>query len=121
MSNTKINYLYRDASNYKAYPERDVIVSGELTREDFGDSLHMEEMFIPHDLGLPELQSRLEEYPNPEDRIWHQLLELEPTEAEPTIEITAAQIKSRLQKIKEEGWYESAAFKRQQFLKNILG
>ncbi len=30
MSNTKINYLYREDASYKAYPEKDVIVADEL-------------------------------------------------------------------------------------------
>ncbi len=34
MENTKIGYMYRDACNYKAYPETDVIVEGELAEED---------------------------------------------------------------------------------------
>lgn len=62
--NSLVNYLYRDSSNYKASPETDVIVEGELSMPDFGLALHMGEMFIPAGLELPELQSQLESYPN---------------------------------------------------------
>ena len=115
--NTIINYLYRDAANYKAYPEKEVITAGELTWADFKPPLHMGEMFIPGDLDLPELQFQLENYPNSDDHIWHQLLELEPTKKGPTVDITAAEISRRLEKIAKNGWNESAAFKRHNFLK----
>lgn len=58
--NTHIVYQYCDASNYKAYPESDVIVEGELIWSDVKPALHMGEMFVPHDLDLHELQSQLE-------------------------------------------------------------
>jgi len=117
--NSIINYLYRDRSDCKIYPESDVIVRGELSREDFGESLHGEKLFIPHDIGLPELQAQLAGYPNVDVHIWHQLDEIKPTEETPTVEITAGEIKSRLDKIKEEGWNDSAACKRQEFIKSI--
>jgi len=59
MPNTQIDYLYRDASNYKAYPEIDVIVEGDLTWSEVKPALHMSEMFVPHDLDLPEIQSQI--------------------------------------------------------------
>ena len=101
--NTHIQYMYRDASNYKAHQQSDVIVEGELTWSEFKPVLHMGEMFIPADLDLPELQSQLESYPSVDDHIWHELYELEPTEDHPTVEITANEIKNRLIKIEETG------------------
>ncbi len=112
MANTRIEYLYRDAANYKAYPECDVIVEGELHWSDFEPTLHMGEMFIPADLDLPELQAQLENYPSPDDHIWHQLLDLELTSSEHTIEIRADEIRGRLASIAELGWNETEAMKR---------
>jgi len=110
--NTEIVYQYRDASNYKAYPESDVIVEGELNWSDVKPALHAGEFFIPHDLDLPELQSQLENYPNSDDHIWHQLVDLESTDARPTTDITADEIRQRLETITETGWSESEAFER---------
>jgi hypothetical protein len=112
--NTKIEYLYRDASNYKAFPEKDIVVEGELTWSDFEPVLHMGEMFIPADLGLPELQSQLENYPNEDDHIWHQLLGLKENSDEPTVEVTAGEIKQRLRQVESDGWDEENAFERHQ-------
>jgi len=112
--NTNVNYLYRDASNYKAFPEKDIIVDGELTWSDFEPVLHMGEMFIPFDIGLPELQDQLEDYPNKDDHIWHQLLDLEETFDEPTVEVTADEIKRSLKQIETDGWDETSAFERHQ-------
>jgi hypothetical protein len=72
MVNTKIDYIYRDASNYKAYPEDDVIVSGELSESDSIPHTREDNRFIPADIGLPELQSQLEGYPSVDDHIWHE-------------------------------------------------
>jgi hypothetical protein len=120
--NTHINYQYRDASNYKAYPQSDIIIEGELTWSDFKPALHMGEMFIPHDLDLPELQSQLENYPNQDDHIWHQLLDLELTDADPTTNITADEIRQRLETFTETGWNESDAFERHEFMNtDMLG
>lgn len=118
MANSKIEYLYRDASNYKAYPEEDVIVDGRLEWSDFEPVLHMGEMFIPSDVGLPELQSQLENYPNEDDHIWHQLLDLEETNDQSTVEITANEIRRRLDRIEETGWEEDETIEDLEWLKN---
>lgn len=87
--NTKINYFCRDASNYKAVPAEDIIVAGELAESDIIPHTRSDQRFIPHDIGLPELQTQLEGYPSVDDHIWHELISLEPTDQEPTVEITA--------------------------------
>lgn len=55
MQNTKIGYLYRDASNYKKWNE--VVIRGSMSPEQIDtiigcldDELH----FIPRQVGLPE-------------------------------------------------------------------
>ena len=53
--NTKIGYLYRDASNYKVWNE--VVVEGVMTesqKETIQACLFDGENFIPHLVGLPE-------------------------------------------------------------------
>ena len=54
--NTKISYLYRDASNYKV--GNTAVVAGEISEKDqkyiFGHCLDDDEWFIPHKVGLPE-------------------------------------------------------------------
>jgi len=53
--NTKIEYLYRDASNYKVYNE--CVVKGIVTaeqRKEIVDCLNEGEYFIPSQVGLPE-------------------------------------------------------------------
>ena len=117
MGNTRILYGYRDASNYKTYPEEDVIVSGELAWADFEPVLHMGEMFIPSEIGLPDLQSQLENFPTEDDHIWHELIDLEPTEKDPTVEVAANEINARLQSIGDSGWDEAAAIKKLEALK----
>lgn len=52
--NTKIEYLYRDACNYKAWQE--VILAGEITEDDtqkIASSLEDGTYFIPEQVGLP--------------------------------------------------------------------
>ncbi len=52
--NTKIEYLYRDAGNYKKYNE--AVVKGEFESEDLKTvfkSLRDGEFFIPEQVGLP--------------------------------------------------------------------
>jgi len=45
------------------YPEKDVIVKGQLQWSDFESVLHMGEMFIPADLSLLERKKKLREPP----------------------------------------------------------
>ena len=54
--NTRIEYLYRDANNYKV--GNTAVVAGEISKKDqkyiFGHCLDDDEWFIPHKVGLPE-------------------------------------------------------------------
>lgn len=55
--NTKISYLYRDASNYKAYNE--VIIKGKISPEQINqimECLDDGEYFIPCQIGFPEIR-----------------------------------------------------------------
>lgn len=55
MGNTLIQYLYRDADNYKV--QNECVIKGVLSEEDIQtilDSLEDDEVFIPRLVGLPE-------------------------------------------------------------------
>ena len=83
--NTKISYLYRDASNYKVPNE--CIVRGLLTDEQTKAILDCldRDNFIPSQVGLPE--RRFDRFDPEEDTCWFELYEsgFEPTDAEATV------------------------------------
>ena len=73
---TQINYLYRDASNYKAHGE--IFVEGFLSQDEkdfIFRILDDGESFIPEQVGFPPLQDELLEYEeeNGDDHVWHEL------------------------------------------------
>lgn len=77
--NTRINYLYRDASNYKVH--NTAVIRGELSEEDqktILSCLEDGEYFIPSQVGLDE--ERFGSWTE-DDHCW---FELEPGFAEPT-------------------------------------
>ena len=86
--NTRINYLYRDASNYKKHNE--VIIPGTFTEEQIHtiiDCLQGGEYFIPSEVNLPEI--RFEDRTEA-DHPWFELDEdgFEETEAKVTCNIS---------------------------------
>ena len=82
--NTQLEYLYHNAGNYKWFGE--VVISGALKRVDIEPYLYEHQFFIPSEVGLPDLQpEKLTE----EDHIWHEIVSLKETKAEPTVEISA--------------------------------
>lgn len=92
--NTKISYLYRDASNYKVPNE--CIVRGLLTDEQTKailDCLDMDN-FIPSQVGLPE--RRFDRFDPEEDTCWFELYEsgFEPTDAEATVDLSVDELVS---------------------------
>jgi len=100
--NTKIRYMYRDASNYKACET--AVVSGKLVREEIilycdyettGDP-----MFIPGEVGLPSPQHQLSGFPTEDDHVWCTLEEVESTEDAPTVQITARDLVKAFSKAK---------------------
>lgn len=100
--NTRINYLYRDASNYKKHNE--VIIPGTFTEEQIHtiiDCLQGGEYFIPSEVNLPEI--RFEDRTEA-DHPWFELDEdgFEETEAKVTCHISPEDlVKLFLEKKKE--------------------
>jgi hypothetical protein len=84
--NTRVHYMYRDGSNYKQYEE--VVFSGEITADERrtvaaaldGNDL---EWFLPEQVGLETLYDRFETHFD-DDHPWHELYEIEVTDALPT-------------------------------------
>lgn len=90
MMNTKIEYLYRDADNYKVHNE--CVIVGPLSAEQINmiiGSLEDEEYFIPHMVGLPE--KRFDTYDPQSDHPYFELTKdgFSETEAPATVELEA--------------------------------
>ena len=90
--NTKICYLYRDASNYKMYNM--AVLNGQLTEAQKSailSCLHDGEWFIPSAVGLDE--ERFSDF-NEDDHVWFELdsYSFEDTAAKPTVAITPSQL-----------------------------
>lgn len=92
--NTKISYLYRDASNYKVPNE--CIVRGLLTDEQTKAILDCldSDNFIPSQVGLPE--RRFDRFDPEEDTCWFELYEssFDPTDAEATVDLSVDELVS---------------------------
>ena len=100
--NTKIRYLYRDASNYKV--ENECVVTGTFTPEQIAqimDCCDLGEYFIPSQVGLPE--QRFDRYDPEEDHCWFELSEdgFEETARPATVGISAQQLVENFAAAKE--------------------
>lgn len=76
--NTELRYMYRDASNYKAYAS--TVFEGEITEEQkaaFAERLFGGDSFIPSQVGLSEADFGGS---YPDDGPWHEFLEWHLTE-----------------------------------------
>ena len=93
MKNTKISYLYRDASNYKAF--REEVLAGTLTKakvDKIKSRLIDGEYFVPSRVGLDDLQGELQGYDFQDyndDHFMHELNEIESTTDKPTFGLSA--------------------------------
>lgn len=89
MENTKIQYMYRDASNYKEHNE--VIFAGKVSQKDFLYLIELMEKdigFIASEVGLESLQERMTSFPSSDDHVYHTIDGITLTEEEPTESIT---------------------------------
>ncbi len=93
-----LEYLYRDASNYKQYGR--VVLAGALSIKDIRHLLIDGEYFIPSQAGLPDLQHKFRaqgfEYPTEDDHAWHEVISLRLTVKEPTVSMRRKNFLSRL-------------------------
>jgi hypothetical protein len=104
--NTRIDYLYRDAGNYKVYDS--IIVAGVLTEQeqkDLHDALDSD-CFIPEQVGMRALQSELKAEAPGCDGAWHEISEISITEDPTTFPGTAHEL---LAKFKQTVWDPSSS------------
>lgn len=107
--NTKIEYLYRDASNYKM--QNRVIVRGLLTTEQVEQIINAcNELlyFIPSQVGLPE--TRFPGAWTEDDHCWFELCrgDFSATEEEETVDITAEELYRNFINVKR--WNDTCCF-----------
>ena len=105
--NTKIAYLYRDASNYKTYNE--IIINGCLDQRDISQFLKDSAYFIPSEVGLKDLQPCKFSV---DDHIWHEIEFMEATDEESTLNISTDILYEKFKKAHEKEWNEYAVFER---------
>ncbi len=99
VKNTLIEYLYRDADNYKVWNE--AVVSGVLTDEEKAQiegSLSEGEYFLPQQVGLPE--KRFDEETE-SDHPWFELITIKDTNAPTTGALTAKELLENFLKAKD--------------------
>ena len=108
--NTKINYLYRDACNYKQPNE--VVISGTFTEEQIDTIINClvmdgpnEGFFIPSQIGFPEI--RFNEITE-DDHCWFELCKesFMQTNESPTIELTPSEVVEQFVAAKD-NWKET--------------
>ena len=83
--NTRIEYMYRDASNYKAYGE--AVLRGTISESEkgaIGKALYDGEFFIPEAVGLDSLVGILGEPDEEQDHPFHTIEGFSETEDSPT-------------------------------------
>jgi hypothetical protein len=78
--NTRIEYMYRDAGNYKFYGS--CILRGEVAAEDVAPYLIDGEFFIPQHVGL---RSLTPEVRNDDDHMLHEFLSFEETSGDANV------------------------------------
>lgn len=96
--NTKVNYLYRDADNYKQHNEE--IISGTITKEQIQqilETLNDGEYFIPHLVGFNEVfLGPIKDSDHPYFELHEE--DFEETQEEVTVNLTAEQLVSEFQR-----------------------
>lgn len=99
--NTRFEYMYRDACNYKWFDE--IIVPAMLTLDQLLPFLQDKTFFIPSKIGIPDLQP-----PDwtENDHIWHEITNINTTQEKPMIDITTEQLLYRFRVAHENKWYE---------------
>jgi len=105
--NTHLEYLYRDAGNYKRF--NDVVVAGVVKKGDIERYLYEHQFFIPSEVGLPDLQP---EVLTLDDHIWHEIVGLEETADEPTVEMGAVQLIKGFKKAYAADWNQFEVMER---------
>lgn len=117
--NTYIEYLYRDEENNKVW--KSIVLPGQMTLEQIEPYLDDGKYFIPHQVGLEDLQGKFQHGAGPRsdiDHPWHEMNRIEPTEALPTVEMTAEELLVRFSEVE---WNENAALVKLGLVEEIGG
>lgn len=117
MNNTKFEYFYRDADNYKS-SVHSFVLPGIITHEQW-DAIYAED-FVPELLGFPSLQEELQaldiedninssgDYdpygPEGSDHLYHEWLEIGCTDEEVTDNRTLEQFLAQFKAYVDSGW-----------------
>lgn len=104
--NTRLTYLYRDACNYKQWHE--VVLAGVVDAAAVRASLWEAKYFLPQVVGLPALQARFAaqgyEFPTADDQVWHELVDISPTDDSPTPGIQTQDVMAAFRDAATRGW-----------------
>ena len=95
--NTQINYLYRDADNYKSF--NNCVIRGQLTPEQKSEikgCLEHGEFFIPSLVGLPEEKFGTE---TSADHEWFEWIDAEDTDLQWTVGVTAEELVAKFREM----------------------
>lgn len=96
--NIKLNYLYRDNSNYKKFGSVVFVNSGTILLEEFKEKFTRNlidgEYFLAEELGLPTL---FFDELNEDDHQWHEFENIEATIDCPNLEITIEEFLIKLE------------------------
>jgi len=99
--NTRIHYMYRDASNYKF--RGSFLVRGRFDVESVRDFLFDGEFFVPHEVGIEHL---LDMPMNEDDHYLHTIEGAEPSSDTDT-RCDASSLVKRFELAHEKGWLSS--------------
>lgn len=107
--NTKIEYLYRDAANWKRFQHE--VVAGEISEKQkaiiFG-ALQNKENFIPSQVGMRECRF---DTVCDDDHVWFELWQdaFSPTNEPPTLTVTADELANAFA-ARKDNWDEALAY-----------
>ena len=101
LRNTRVDYMYRAASNYKFFGC--FVIEGSLDRADLEDFLFDGEFFVPHEVGLDHL---LDMPMNQDDHYLHTLEAFNPTD-EGAVFCERGELVIRFKMANERGWLSS--------------
>ena len=91
--NTRFDYMYRDADNYKQHTH--VVMPGAVTLEQavaIVDGLDDDGGFVPSGVGLPDLQEQMvTDWDEQSDHPYHEIMGISLTAEATTIEMTASE------------------------------
>lgn len=96
--NTKFEYMYRCAGNFK-YRDK-IIVKGIFALNDLSPFLHMGEFFVPTSVGL---KSLVPSFQNDDDHVYHEIEEIDAS-MEASSRISAATLIARFRRQHQIGW-----------------